>query len=104
MNYAVAQRRQEIGVRMALGAAPMRIVVSLMQESTAVVLSGMFLGLLLFGLGNRVARSALYGLAPNDPGALMSAVIVLFFATFVAGLFPACKAAATDPIITLRNE
>ncbi len=104
MNYAVVQRRQEIGVRMALGAAPIRIVVSLMQESAAVILFGMFVGLLLSGFGSRVARSALYGLAPNDPGALMSGVIVLFLATFVAGLFPACRAAATDPIITLRSE
>jgi len=104
MSYAVVQRRQEIGIRMALGAAPTKILRFLLRESVATILLGILSGLVLSGFGTRAARALLYGLTPNDPFAFATAALILLAATLIAALVPAYKASATDPMITLRNE
>ncbi len=104
MNYAVVQRRQEISIRMALGAAPSMILSLILRESAAMILAGVLAGLVLAGSGTRLARTLLYGLAPNDPAAFGVAALILLTAAFVAAFIPAYKAAQTDPMITLRNE
>ena len=104
MNYAVVQRRQEIGIRMAVGAAPTKILSLMLQDSVAIILLGIAAGLVLSGFATRAVRALLYGLTPYDPLAFATAALVLLIATFAAALIPAYKASATDPIKTLRNE
>ncbi len=104
MNYAVVQRRQEIGIRMAIGAAPTKILSLMLKDSAAIILLGIVTGFVLSGFANRAARALLYGLTPYDPLAFATAAIVLLIATFIAALIPAYKASTTDPVMTLRNE
>ncbi len=104
MNYAVVQRRQEIGIRMAVGAAPTNILNLMLQDSAAIILLGVATGLVLSGFATRAARALLYGLTPYDPLAFATAAIVLLVVTFIAALMPAYRASTTDPMMTLRNE
>ncbi len=104
MNYTVVQRRQEIGIRMAVGAGPAKILHLILQESTAIILLGIVTGLVLAGIGTRFTRALLFGVAPNDPRAFMTASCILLVATFLAALIPAYRASATDPMISLREE
>ena len=104
MNYAVVQRRKEIGIRMALGAAPLKILVLISRESAAVVIAGIGTGVVMAAFGTRLAKAMLYGLAPDAPAAFVSAALILLTASLIAALVPAYKAATTDPMITLRNE
>ena len=104
MSYAVVQRRKEIGIRMAVGAAPTKILSLMLRDSAAVILLGILTGLVLSGFATRAARALLYGLTPYDPFAFATAASVLLIATFIAAFIPAYKASSTDPVMTLRND
>jgi putative ABC transport system permease protein len=104
MSYAVVQRRQEIGIRMALGAAPKAILSLMLRDSATIVVVGTLAGALLAAFSTRLAKAFLYGLAPNDPATFIAAALVLLAAALVAALIPAYRAAETDPMIALRNE
>ena len=104
MSYAVEQRRQEIGIRMALGAAPRAILSLMLRDSAAVVGAGTLAGSLLAIVSTRLAKALLYGLAPNDPATFIAAALVMVAASLVAAFIPAYRAAGTDPMIALRQE
>ncbi len=104
MSYAVVQRRQEIGIRMALGAAPKTILSLMLRDSAAIVVAGTLAGTLLAAFSTRLAKAFVYGLAPNDPATFIAAALVLLAASLVAAFIPAYRAAETDPMIALRNE
>lgn len=104
LAYNVAQRSQEIGVRMALGAAPARISRMFSRQ-------GMWLGIfgLLIGtpgvLGvTRIISSALVYAPPIRPFTIVTVFVVLFLTTLAASYFPARRAASLDPVIVLREE
>jgi putative ABC transport system permease protein len=102
--YTVAQRRREVGIRLALGAAPS--TVSRMFLRRGVILCGA--GCVL-GLGGAVAlsslmKSLLFGVTPLDPMTYAVMPVVLLAPALAACYFPARKAAAVDPVETLRAE
>ena len=104
MSFLVAQRRREIGVRMALGATPgsiVRLTLGFAARSTAA-------GLVIGGAGAYVAtrwlRAQLFQVAPGDPRPLAGAVAVLVLVALIAAAGPARRAAQVDPGTTLRAE
>jgi putative ABC transport system permease protein len=104
MSYSVARRRGELGVRIALGAVRTRVV-GLVLGEVGIVL---FVGLVIGVVGARVASTQvapfLYGTAPADWGVYAGAAFLLAAVAFIAGLIPAWRAAAVDPIEALRAE
>ena len=104
MSFLVAQRRREIGLRMALGATPgsiVRLTLGFAARSTAA-------GLIIGGAGAYVAtrwlRAQLFQVAPGDPRPLAGAVAVLVLVALIAAAGPARRAARVDPGTTLRAE
>jgi hypothetical protein len=104
VSYAVTQRTQEVGIRMALGAQRSSIL-SLMVKSTATVLGvGVAIGLCLsIALGNTIAAWAGGG-SPRDPLTLFGSCVLLLIVAVVACLIPAWRAATVNPVVALRYE
>ena len=100
----VAQRTQEVGVRMALGARPASIVRLITFEAALPVLAGLGTGLLAAGTLGRVLQSLLYRAQPTDPVILGAISLVLLAVAALAILLPARRAARTDPMTALRSE
>jgi putative ABC transport system permease protein len=102
--YAVAQRRTEIGIRMALGAKPGAIVRTIVAHVSKLVGIGIAAGVGTSLSAATLLRSLLYGLEPRDPTTLVGAVVVLAAAATVAGWLPAWRASRTDPAEVLRES
>jgi predicted permease len=102
--YGVAQRTQEVGVRMSLGASPRAILVMIFREAMAVSAIGVGLGLAGTLVLTRFMQGLLYGVGVNDPWALGGAVVFLSLVTLVACGFPALRAMRVDPVTALRSE
>ena len=104
MAYSVAQRTREFGVRIAIGARQIDILMLILSESGRLALFGTVLGLILAALSTRVVASQIYGVSPLDPltfaGVGLALLIVAFFASYV----PAYRAAKIDPMVALRYE
>jgi putative ABC transport system permease protein len=104
MSYAVSQRTQEIGIRMALGASTgnvMRLVLSLGAKQLAI---GLAVGLALaFGV-TRVLASLLVQTTPTDPVTFTAIVLLLVTVAFIACWIPARRAMHVDPLVALRYE
>ncbi|HEY2546061.1 MAG TPA: FtsX-like permease family protein, partial [Candidatus Acidoferrum sp.] len=103
VSFAVTQRTQELGIRMALGARP-RNVVQLVLGSTAATLgAGVAVGLILSVILNRVVASWAGG-SSRDPGTLLLAASILVIVAGIACVLPARRAASIDPMRALRVE
>jgi putative ABC transport system permease protein len=101
--YVVTQRTQEIGVRIALGAAPRAVVALVATEGLRLTAAGMIAGTLGAAIVGRAMRGMLFGVTPADP-ATYAAVLVLFAAIACAAvLIPAARALRVDPLIALRE-
>lgn len=104
ISYMVAQRRNEIGIRMALGADRGNILRIIMREAAVLLVIGVVIGAGLALLGARTAGSLLFGLRPEDPFTLLIAIGVLATISMLASLLPAQRAAGIDPMQALRDE
>jgi ABC-type antimicrobial peptide transport system permease subunit len=102
--YSVARRRNEIGIRMALGAGRGSVEWLVLREVGALLAGGMPLGLLMALIGARLMRTMLYGFSPTDPSTLAGASILLLVVAALAGWIPARQAARVDPMTSLRHE
>ena len=102
--YSVAQRTNEIGVRMALGADRNRVVALVMRGAFIRVVAGLVLGIPLAIGAGKLAAAQLYQVSFWDPAALLTAVVALGICGFLAALIPAARAAAISPIHALRTE
>jgi putative ABC transport system permease protein len=102
--YMVAQRSNEIGIRMALGAVPSRILKMIIGEAIKLLSIGLVVGLLLTLAAGKVASTLLYGLTSHDPFTLAMASITLAVVGVLASLLPAKRAATMDPIAALRDQ
>lgn len=101
--FQVAQRRREVGVRMALGATPLSIMGTVLRQNLKAVLWGAGVGIVAaLGFG-RLLTSLLYGVAPTDPLALLATISILIAVAVLATLGPARRAAGVDPAVTLRE-
>jgi predicted permease len=101
---SVAERTQEIGIRMALGAERRRAVMFVIRKVLKPVVVGLVAGLGLGALAARVLGAMLYGVSPFDPLAFSGAVCVLVSAALCAAWLSARRAATIDPLLALRSE
>jgi len=104
LSYTIAQRTNEIGVRMALGAQRGDVVRMILREVSLLILIGVAAGTLLTFAAGKVAGSLLFQLKPNDPLTLALAVILLAAVGFAASLLPARRASRLDPMAALHYE
>ena len=102
--YAVAERRREIGVRVALGALAGDVVRLVVREALAPLATGALLGLGLAVIGGRLVRGALFEVSPTDPAVLVGTVGVLLVVALVASAIPARRATRIDPLEAMRPE
>jgi hypothetical protein len=102
--YAVEERRREIGLRLALGAARPQIVRMLISSSGRAMIAGLGGGLLLSLACGPLLRSYLYGLSPLDPLAYGMVMALLAGTAALATLVPARRACRVDPAVTLRED
>jgi putative ABC transport system permease protein len=103
LAYSVGQRSREIGVRIALGAQPSKIIGLVIQQGLKLVGIGMVVGVVSGLILVRSIDSILYGVSGDAPATLVLAVLVLGLAAFLACLLPALRATRTDPIAALRE-
>jgi putative ABC transport system permease protein len=104
MSYAVAQRRHEIGIRLALGAQGRDILRLVLTHGLVLTLIGLALGLGLGLVVTRVMASILYGVSATDPLVFGGVALVLAVAAFLACYLPARRATKVDPMVALRYE
>jgi putative ABC transport system permease protein len=104
MSYSVAQRRNEIGIRMALGAQPMHVMRLVMGEAVSVAAAGAAVGLVVAALLTRLMGGLLYGVAATDPLTFAGVCAVLALVALVATYVPARRAVRIDPLVALRAE
>jgi putative ABC transport system permease protein len=102
LAYTVVQRRREIAVRMALGASPRRVARSIVLESLVLAAAGGTIGIVGAAASTRFARTLLFGVAPQDPVTLVTAVAVLLVVVVAASWLPARRAALIDPARAMR--
>ncbi len=102
--YAVAQRANEIGIRMALGANRSRVVRSVLAQAFLRVVLGLALGIPLALGAGRLIAAQLYGVSFHDPLALIAAACALGLCSLIAALIPASVAASISPMNALRSE
>jgi putative ABC transport system permease protein len=104
INYSVTQRQQEIGVRVALGAASGEIYRLVMTDALKLTLAGLAIGVVAALPCARLITTQLYGVTASDPATYASIMAVLLTVGIAATLLPARRAARVDPIIALRSE
>jgi len=102
--YAVAQRRREIGIRLALGATGREVVGGIVARGMALVAGGLVLGLAAALALARTLESLLFQVRPTDPPTLAATAVLLAAAALAATWLPARRATAIDPLETLRVE
>jgi putative ABC transport system permease protein len=102
--YAVAQRRAEIGLRMALGSTRAQILTMILRNGIMSAIAGMLTGLTGAFFINKLLASLLFDVQPEDPLAFVSVAAVLTTVALLACYVPARRAARLDPLVTLRCE
>jgi putative ABC transport system permease protein len=104
MSYTVGRRRNEIGIRIALGATGSRIIGMVLGETALVIIAGVAMGVGLSLLATRVVSSFLYGITRYDPTTLILSAVILMCVSFAAALIPARRAARMNPVAALRED
>jgi len=104
LSYTVAQRAQEIGIRMALGAAPRQVINLVTGHALRLAIAGILTGVVGAWIVNRYLASLLFGVGPNDPVILTGVAILLAATALAASWLPAQRATRIDPMIALRAE
>jgi putative ABC transport system permease protein len=104
LSYFVLQRRQEIGVRMALGAARSDVLRLVLQQGAKLIVAGIVIGLAASFLAARAMASLLFDVKPTDVPTFIGVSLVLGILALVACAVPAFRATQVDPLVVLRNE
>jgi predicted permease len=102
--YSVTLRRQEFGIRIALGSGKAELIRLVLREAAYPVVLGASAGLVLSIMGLRLVRSVLYQTPVMDPMSIAGSLLLLFVAAGLAAIMPARHAAAVDPMRSLRME
>jgi predicted lysophospholipase L1 biosynthesis ABC-type transport system permease subunit len=104
LSYRVAQRTREIGIRLALGAQPLRVVGLVLSEIGAMTLAGLAIGAAGAAFGARFIAVLLYDVNPGDVSSIAVPLIGLLIACALSGLVPALRAIRIEPTTALRHE
>jgi hypothetical protein len=104
MAYTVARRRNEIGVRIAMGANGSRVMRMVLGDVARVVAIGIAFGTAGALASGKLVKSFLFGLEPADPLVLVTSAALLLLVALAAGLIPAMRAARVDPVSALRED
>jgi predicted permease len=104
LAYMVAERRREIGIRMALGADRGSVLRMVLSQGLGLTLVGVVCGLVVAFAMNRVLASLLFGVRPSDPATIGGVVALIATVALVACYLPARSATRVDPMIVLREE
>jgi predicted permease len=104
MAYSVSQRTREIGIRMALGAAPEGVLRMVMRRGLMLALSGIAAGLAIALAAAPQIAPLLYRVSPADPISIAGAALFLIVVAVLASLIPALRATRVDPMVALRQE
>lgn len=104
VSYAAVQRTQEIGIRMAMGAAPLDILKMVLRQGLLVVGLGLAFGLLIALAGTRVMGTLIVGIKPTDPLTFGVVALLLTAVALFACWIPAYRATRIDPLVALRYE
>jgi len=102
--YSVAQRTQEIGIRMALGAQRSTVVGAVVVEGLRLAVVGTALGIAGAFLATRLLSSLLFSVKATDATTFAAGPVILISVALIASVLPACRAAMVDPVIALRHE
>jgi putative ABC transport system permease protein len=102
--YSVSQRTREIGIRIALGAGPRRVVGDIVRESAWPVAIGVAIGLGVGVMASRAIASVLFEVEPTDPPTYVATALALSLAALAAAWLPARHASRVDPVAALRAE
>jgi predicted permease len=104
MAYSVSNRRNEIGIRLALGAQPGQVQGMILRESTWLAVAGIVVGVVAALLLTRLVKSMLYGIQPYDLPTVAGGVSILLLVALAASWIPARRAAGVQPMEALRHE
>jgi putative ABC transport system permease protein len=104
LAFIVAQRRREIGVRIALGAQPRDVIADVMGQGLRLAGIGVVVGIALASAGTRLLSSLLFGTSPTDAVTFVAVATLLVAIAAAASLVPALRASRVDPLIALRDE
>jgi len=104
LSYAVSQRQQEIGVRMALGATRGSVFRLIVGDGTRLAIAGILFGLVAAAGVTQIIKSFLYNVSPTDPVSFIATATLLVVVAVAASYVPARRATAVDPMIALRAE
>ena len=104
VSYAAVQRTHEIGIRMALGAAPQDILLMVLRQSVVVVAIGLTVGLAAALAGTRAIANFIVGVRPTDAATFVTVVVLLAVIALIACWIPARRATRVNPLVALRYE
>jgi ABC-type antimicrobial peptide transport system permease subunit len=104
LAYWVSQRRQEIGIRIALGAQPKDVLKLVLMQGAKIAALGVTLGVIAALVFSRTMSSLLYEVSPADPFTYLAVSLLLMNVAILACYLPARKAVKVDPVVALRYE
>jgi ABC-type antimicrobial peptide transport system permease subunit len=104
MAFSVAQRTQEIGIRMALGAARTDVLRMVMGQAMRLTVLGVGIGLAGAYAVTRLMVGLLAGVSPGDPPTFVGVTVILALSSLIAAWLPAERATRVDPMVALRTE
>ena len=104
MAHAVTQRTREIGIRMALGAAPLKVLGVTLRQSVTLTGIGAAIGLVGAAAVTRYLKSMLFDLTPLDPSTYVAVALLFGLVALLASYVPAARASSVDPVVALRHD
>jgi ABC-type antimicrobial peptide transport system permease subunit len=103
LSCAVSQNRRELGLRMALGATPSRLLQLVISKGMRMIAVGVVIGTVAALASTRLLGYLLYQISPRDPVSFLTALAVMLMAGLVASVLPAWRATHTDPLKALKS-
>lgn len=104
ISYAVNQRTQELGIRMALGASARDVQARILVRTLGLAGLGMFIGVTASSILSRLLSGLLFGVTPTDPVTFLGMFVILTTVAAIAGYLPARRASRIDPMVALRSN